>query len=224
MTPPGDKNQNHTSDRDNDQPLSSTREPRGSLKEILNRFQTIIEEIAEIEQHENGHRSQEGVLIRGGVKIEYDYDISIGVGIGFDSKLHTEAKTGATAETEPKTGDISTEIIDNSEVQDSSIRGAPHVEVHPQEDGLTVSADLPGVTAEMVDLQIDSDRGELIIMITDELTDGRAESNKQNSTQQNKDVTTSEIIQRIAIPSGYEIGNTQINNHILTVYLQEIRT
>ncbi|ERG96835.1 gas vesicle protein GvpH [Haloquadratum walsbyi] len=198
-----DKSNNRDSSVDNDS-FNSDTQSGIFLTKTLSRLQTVIKELAEIEQHEDGHRHRAGTLTRGRVAISYDYDVSIGIG----SQLQTEPKA------EVKINDVSSDISDNSELQADSAQPVPHVNVRSQEDGLDVIADLPGVDAEMVDLQISADRDELIVIITDE-------SNEISATKHDESPNASEVTRRVGIPSGFQIDNVHFNNHVLTVHLHE---
>lgn len=216
MIPPDNDNNNNDDDigsPEHDDALNNDKKSRTFLRKILNRFKLVIEELAQIEQHEDGRRSRGGKATSGQVSIDYDYDISIGI----DSQLQTQKDK----KTRIKTGDPSGEIDDNGELQANTAERAPHIQVQPRKDGLDVIADLPDVDAEMVDVQIDSDRGELVIMIADESLDDMTKSKPIDNTQQDEYTNTGEITERIAIPSGIQISDTQFKNHVLTVHLQE---
>jgi HSP20 family molecular chaperone IbpA len=73
----------------------------------------------------------------------------------------------------------------------------------------------------MVDVQIDSDRGELVIMIAHKSLGDMNKSKPIDNTQQGEYTNTGEITERIAIPSGIQISDTRFKNHVLTVHLQE---
>jgi len=217
--PPDNNNNNNNNDNgdigspEHNDALNDNKKPRTFLRKILNRFKLVIEELAQIEQHEDGRRSRGGTATSGQLSIDYDYDISIGI----DSHLQTEKDR----KTKIQAGNLSGEIDDNDEPQANTTGCAPHIQVQPRKDGLDVIADLPDVDAEMVDVQIDSDRGELVIMIAHKSLGDMNKSKPIDNTQQGEYTNTGEITERIAIPSGIQISDTRFKNHVLTVHLQE---
>ena len=120
---------------------------------LVDQLRTLLETLAEIEEEEAGHRHGSGKIDRGTTRIDYNYDVSVGLGQSEQSS-HTESSS-------PQS---------HSEHQPShpgATEDGVHIETREgtSDDELIVIADLPRVTDEDVDVDLDADESALILRI-----------------------------------------------------------
>lgn len=172
-----DNNENSDEDQgDDDRPDAET-----GLGGFLGSIGDIIEALSEIED-KNGSRSETGRINRDSFTIDYDYDVNVGVGGDRNRRGSTDD-----SRSEPE------RIIDVDK-QENTAENV--VDIREYEDEVMVSADLPGVDEDKLDVTID----EADSMLT--ITAGE------------------EIVERVPIGSQFSVSDVSFSNQVLQIRLR----
>lgn len=149
---------------------------------LLGSVGDIIEALSELEDARDGPASERETVDRDSFTIDYNYDVN--VGIGGDRKRRSESSDDRS---EPER----TVDVDD---QDDALDHA--VDVREYDDEVIVSADLPGVDEDDLDIAIEDDASTLRITAGED------------------------VIERIPIDSQLSITDVSFTNQILQIRLQ----
>lgn len=149
---------------------------------LLGSVGDIIEALSELEDAEDDSKSESGTLDRDSFTIDYSYDVN--VGLGGDRKRRGKSSDDRS---EPER----TVDIDN---QGDAVDYT--VDVREYEDEVLVSADLPGVDEDDLDVAIEGDAGTLTITAGED------------------------VIERISVDSQLSVTDVSFRNQILQIRLQ----
>jgi HSP20 family molecular chaperone IbpA len=121
-----------TDDTDDDRP-----------RDLFDRLVDLIEALDDIDVDELERRR--GRLDRDDISIDYDYDVRVGIGGDRDSEFRPRRRD------QNRPTDVETVDVDDIDVDTETY----HVDVQTSEDELTITADLPGVNKDDVDVTVE---------------------------------------------------------------------
>lgn len=145
----------HNDDTPDDTSDDQSTQPRG----LLDQLRTLIETLSEIEEKEGGHRHESSRIDSGTTRIDYDYDVSIGLGRGGESSHEEQSSDRSRSEQRFS--------------QQGTAEDSVHIETREGTSGseLVVVADLPGVTDDDVDIELDTDESALTLRVDDDIVE-----------------------------------------------------
>lgn len=149
---------------------------------LLGSIGEIIEALSELEDAEDGPKSERGRIDRDSFTIDYNYDVN--VGLGGDRKRRSGSSDDRS---EPER---TVDVDDQEDALDHA------VDVREYEDEVIVSADLPGVDEDELDIAIEDDASTLSITAGED------------------------VIERIPLDSQLSVTDVSFKNQILQIRLQ----
>lgn len=175
-----DDDNNHEPDDEEDD--GDTSEVDLGLGGLFGSIGELIEALSEIDQNEDGTRSETGRVDRDSFTIDYNYDVNVGIGGDRDRRSRSR--------------DHSSEPERTVDVDDFERDPEYEVDVREYEDEVIVSADLPGVDEEDLDITVEDDEGAVTIE------------------------AANDVIERIPLDDQLSVTDVSFKNQILQIRLQ----